>query len=623
VSTDTRPFRDVKLGPREITVEHGDAAHGNDGVMYVRLAQPLGPYPDRMTDKLDYWAEHTPDRTYIAKRVNGGDWRRISYREARDTARKIGQALVNRGLSPERPIAILSGNDLEHAMLALGAMYAGVPFSPLSPSYSLVSTDFGKLRHIFGLLTPGMVFAADGQQFAKAIDAVMPKDAELVNTTNPLPGATLFSELVKAAPGPSLDQAYSRVGPDTVFKILFTSGSVGRPKGVMTTHRMWCSNQEMIRTCWPFLGDEPPVILEWLPWNHVFAGNKDMGVILYNGGSLYLDEGRPVPGQFDETIRNLKEVKPNIYLNVPAGFDALVPYLRRDPEFAKEFFRPLKVLFYAAAGLSQKTWDDLEDLAMQAIGERLLMLTGLGATETAPYALWVGRDALRAGELGLPAPGVTLKLAPSLGKLEARVKGPSVTPGYWRQDDLTKASRDEEGFYKMGDAIKLIDPSNPARGFMFDGRVAEDFKLSSGTWVSVGPLRSGFLAHFVPYARDVIVCGHNRDRVTGLVFPEVAACRGLCPELPATATPAQVIANSAVRAKFQELLRSLAAKSTGASTRFARIILLDTPPSIDAHELTDKGSISQRAVLEHRAALVDKLYENSPLVISADERDRC
>ena len=615
--TAARPFRDVKLGSREVVVERGAG-----GVVYIRLAQPLGKYPARMTDKLDYWAEHAPDRTYIAKRLPGkdgrsGEWRRISYRETRTMARNIGQALVDRGLSAERPIAIVSGNDLEHAMLALGAMYAGVPFSPLSPSYSLLATDYAKLRHIFGLLTPGLVFAASGQQYAGALNAVIPKDAELVVTSDPLSGATMFSDLIETNAGSGIEEAHARVEPDTVFKVLFTSGSVGKPKGVMNTHRMWCSNQEMVRACWPFIAEEPPVILEWLPWNHTFAGNKDMGLILYNGGTLYLNDGKPLPGQFEETIRNLREVAPTIHLDVPVAFDALVPYLRADREFAKHYFSHLKVMFYAAASLSQKTWDDLENIALDVVGERLLMLTGLGSTETAPYAMWVGREAARAGEVGLPAPGVTLKLAPTLGKLEARFQGPSITPGYWRQPELTQAAFDEEGFYKMGDALRYIEEGNPARGFLFDGRVAEDFKLNTGTWVSVGPLRRAFLAHFIRYAREVVIAGHDRGSVTAMVFPDVEACRGLA-QLPAAASVAEVLASTAVRSKFAELLKSLAVKSTGLSTRVARIVLLDTPPSIDKHELTDKGSISQRAVLENRSAVVEEMYADSPRVISAD-----
>jgi feruloyl-CoA synthase len=612
----TRPYRKVALGSREV-----DVTRSGD-VVYVRLKQALGPYPERMTDRIDYWAEHAPDRTYIAKRVMGpdgstGDWHRISYKEAQTIAKRIAQSLLKRGLSPERPIAILSGNDLDHAMLALGAMYAGIPFAPLSPSYSLVSTDYGKLRHIIQLLTPGMVFASNGPQFAKAIEAVVPKDVELVFARDPLPGATTFGSLLESEPGPSYEDAHAKIGPDSIVKFLFTSGSVGKPKGVITTHRMWCSNQEMIRTCWPFLNEQPPVLLEWLPWNHVFAGNKNMGVVIYNGGTLYLNDGKPLPGQFEETIRNLKEVKPTIYLDVPVAFDALVPYLRKDREFAREFFTHTRVLFYAAAGLSPETWAALEDIALDVIGERLLMLTGLGSTETAPYSMWVGGEDTRAGELGIPAPGVTLKVIPALGKLEARFKGPNVTPGYWRQPELTNAAFDEEGFYKMGDALKYIEEGNAARGFIFDGRVAEDFKLNSGTWVSVGPMRSGFLSHFLPLAREVVIGGSNRPSVCALVFPDVEACRKLA-GLPQGSALADIIQQPAVREEFEQRLKSLAAKSTGASTRVARIILLDTPPSIDAHELTDKGSISQRAVLENRAALVNELYAGAPRVISAD-----
>ncbi len=594
--TAARPFRDVKLGSREVVVERGAG-----GAVYVRLAQALGEYPARMTDRLDYWAEHAPERTYVAQRDASGEWRRITYREARERARRIGQALVNRGLSAQRPIAIVSGNDLEHAMLALGAMYAGIPFSPLSPSYSLLVTDYAKLRHVFGLLTPGLVFAASGEQFADALKVVMPADAELVVTRDPLPGATLFSELLETEAGAGIDEAHARVTPDTVFKILFTSGSVGRPKGVMNTHRMWCSNQEMVRTCWPFIAEEPPVILEWLPWNHTFAGNKDMGLVLYNGGSLYLNDGKPVPGQFEETIRNLRDVKPTIHLDVPVAFDALVPYLRKDREFAKQYFSHLKVMFYAAAGLSQKTWEDLENIALETVGERLLMLSGLGSTETAPFAMWVGREAARAGEVGLPAPGMTLKLAPVLGKLEARLKGPNITPGYWRQPELTAAAFDEEGFYKLGDALRYVEEGNAGRGFIFDGRVAEDFKLNTGTWVSTGPLRSAFLAHFVPYAKEVVIAGCDRGCVTAMVFPDVNACREFD--------------EAGLRATFGELLKSFATRSTGLSTRVAAIILLDTPPSIEAHELTDKGSISQRAVLENRTDVVEELYSASPRVI--------
>ncbi len=608
ISPTTAKLRDIRLASTDV-----ELTRKPDGTMYVRALAELGPYPRRMTDRLDYWAALEPDKTFIAQRTPEGPWRRLTYAEAASQARRIGQALVERGLSPQRPIAILSGNDIEHALLGLGAMYAGVPFSPISTAYSLVSKDHGKLKHIFGKLTPGLVFAASGEQYAKAIQAVMPKDAELVCVREPLAGATMFADLLAKPAGEELEQAHAKVGPDTVFKILFTSGSTGMPKGVIYTHRMWTSNQEMVRQCWQFLEDEPPVILEWLPWNHTFAGSKDFGMILYNGGTLYLDDGKPVPGAFEETLRNLREIAPTIVLNVPKGYEAVIPYLRKDPEFRKHYFSKLRALFYAGAGISQEVWDTLQELSVQACGERILMLSGLGATETGPFALWVGKDTRRAGECGVPAPGMELKLLPSGSKLEARVKGPNVTPGYWNEPELTQAAFDEEGFYKIGDALAFVDEADPSKGFVFDGRIAEDFKLSTATWVSMGPLRVEFLAHFAPYAKEVVIAGSNRDYVGALVFPDLDAVRELSPE---PGTVAELLARPEVRAKFRERLVSMAKSSTGSSNRIVRAILMDVPPSIDAHELTDKGSISQRAVLENRADVVDELYSNSARVIS-------
>jgi feruloyl-CoA synthase len=607
-SQSSTPVREIRLAPTDVTLERKA-----DGTMYVRSQQELGSFPERMTDRLDYWAKHKPDQTFIAQRTKEGPWRRLTYAEAAATARRIGQALAQRKLSAQRPIAILSGNDIEHALLGLGAMYAGVPFSPISTAYSLVSKDFGKLKHIFKVLTPGLVFAANGQQFAKAIEAVMPKDAELVCTSDPLPGATMFPDLAAAAEGAELAQAQAQVGPETVFKILFTSGSTGMPKGVIYTNRMWVANQQQVRQCWHFLEDEPPVILEWLPWNHTFAGSKDFGLIVYNGGTLCLDDGKPVPGAFDETLRNLREIAPTIVLNVPKGYEAVIPHLRKDPELRKTYFSHLKALFYAGAGISQEVWDALQDLSIQACGERILMLSGLGATETGPFALWVGKDTRKAGECGVPAPGMELKLIPSGSKLEARVKGPNVTPGYWNEPELTRAAFDEEGFYKLGDALAFVDEADPSKGFLFDGRIAEDFKLSTATWVSMGPLRVNFLAHFAPYAKEVVICGSNRDYVGALVFPDIDACRELSPEPGAVA---ELLARPEVRSKFKERLDSMAKLSTGSSNRIVRAILLDVPPSIDKHELTDKGSISQRAVLENRTEVVDELYRGSDRVIS-------
>ena len=598
------PVREVRFPPADVT-----SRRGADGALYVRPNHPLGPYADKLTERLDHWAAEAPQRVFLAERDAAGDWRKKTYAEVRAAARNIAAALLERPLSPERPIAILSGNDIEHALLGLGAMYAGIPYAPISPAYSLLSSDFGKLRHIFGLLTPGMIFVSDGSPYHRAIEAVAPPDAELVVSRDPAGlRATPFSALQGAVVTAAVDQAHARVGPDTIAKFLFTSGSTGTPKGVINTQRMLCSNQEIVRTMLPFVIDDPPVLCDWLPWNHTFAGNHDFGLVLYNGGSYYIDEGRPVPGSVYATVRNLEDVQPNIFLNVPRGFEAILPYLRDQPGFRRRFFERLRLMYYAAAGLAQPVWDELQELAVEACGERILMLTGLGSTETGPAAMFPYWEEEKAGHVGLPAPGVELKLVPAGEKLEARLRSPSITPGYWRQPELTRAAFDEEGFYRLGDALLFVDRNDPGKGFIFDGRLAEDFKLATGTWVSVGPLRAKFLSHCVPYVRDIVIAGHDRDEVTALIFPNVEACRALVPG----GSDLDVVRSERVRAKFHKLLQELATASTGSSTRIVRALLMEEPPSIDKHEVTDKGSFNQGAVLRNRAALVDELYAPRP-----------
>jgi feruloyl-CoA synthase len=567
-------------------------------VYYVEPTEPLGPFPVRLNERLEYWADRAPTRTLFAKRVNGGDWRRLSFAEARESARNIGQALVNRGLSPERPIAILSGNDLDQAALHLGAMYAGVPFAPISTAYSTVSSDFAKLRYILDLVKPGLIFAANGKKFQKAIEATVAPGTEIVCVDDHLPGATAFSDLVNTLAGSSLEDAYARVNGDTIVKFLFTSGSTGMPKGVINTQRMWCSNQEQIATCFRFLKDEPPVVVDWTPWNHTFGGNHDVGFTIYNGGTLYIDDGRPVTGLFEESVRNLREIPTTFYLNVPRGYECLVPFLRADKKLREVFFSRLNLMFYAGASLSQPVWDELDALSIETTGERVLMLTGLGSTETAPFALASRREVERAGMVGVPAPGVELKLVPNEGKLEARVRGPNITPGYWREEKLTREAFDEEGYYKFGDALRFIDECDPERGFLFDGRLAEDFKLSSGTWVSVGPLRAKFIHHGAPLVKDIVVAGHDRIDITALIIPDSEACLGL--------------SEDETTARFRAVLEQMAVESTGSSNRIARAIVLHEALSADSNEITDKGSINQRSVLSNREALVDDLYSPTP-----------
>jgi feruloyl-CoA synthase len=616
VTAEARRIRPVHLGVIDTTVRRG-----SDGVIYLKSSQPLGPYPIRITDCLERWAGEAPDRTFLAERpaVSGSrrtasaDWRRVSYADALTMVRSIGQALLDRKLSVDRPVLILSGNGVDHGLMALAAMYVGIPYAPIAPAYSLQAQEFTALRQVFERMRPGLVFAADGARFERALREVLPPGVELVTTESVPPGipSTPFELLVCPRNTPDVDAARDRVGPDTVAKVLFTSGSTGRPKGVINTQRMLCSNQEMIRTVLAFLGDAPPVLCDWLPWNHTAGGNHNFGLVLYNGGSLYIDEGKPSPALFGATLRNLREIPCTAHFEVPRFYEMLMPHLRSDAVLRDTFFRDLKLLFYAAAGLGQKFWDELRELSLQACGEELLIMTGFGSTETAPFAFTTGPEGAFAGMVGFPAPELEVKLAPVGAKLEARVRGPNITPGYWRDGALTAAAFDDEGFYKLGDAMRLVDPADPSRGLIFDGRLAEDFKLSTGTWVSVGPLRARILAAAGGLAQDAVITGHDREFAGALVFPNLSVCRDVA-GLAADAPVGDVLGHPAVVRAFQDAIAGLARDGTGSSTFVARAIILDQPPSLDAREITDKGSINQKVVLQRRAALVDELYAPAP-----------
>jgi feruloyl-CoA synthase len=573
---------DLRFAPVRVDVERRP-----DGATLLRSAQPLGPYPRALTEWLARWSEAAPERVFLAERA-GQAWRRLSYRDAYGAVRRIGQALLDRGLGQDRPVAILSDNSVDHALLALGAMHVGVPVAPISPAYSLMSKDFGKLKYIFELIRPGLVWTADPQKFAPALAAVGAASASL-------------AELLETNPGSTLEREHAAVGPDTVAKILFTSGSTGVPKGVINTHRMMCSNQQSWVQIWPFLEERPPVICEWLPWNHTFGGNGTFNMVLRNGGTLHIDGGKPAPGLVETTVRNLKEVSPTMHFNVPRGFDLLLPFLESDAALRASFFRDLDLVFYAGAALPQNLWERIEKLALAEKGGRLTMLSAWGSTETAPMATCVHYPIERAGVIGVPAPGCELKLVPSGGKLEARVRGPNVTPGYYRREDLTRAAFDEEGFYRIGDALKLADPADPGKGLLFDGRVAEDFKLTTGTWVHAGMVRVKLIAAGNPLIQDAVITGHDRDEVGALVFLNPAVAKDLAPD--------------AVRARLAQALKALAADATGSSMHPARVLVMPEPPSIDANEITDKGYINQRAVLERRAALVERLYAGGPDVV--------
>jgi feruloyl-CoA synthase len=586
-----------------------------DGVVVVRTAQPLPPYPDSWIDRLEHWAEIAPDRVFLAERGADGAWRELTYGAAHEQALRIGSALLARGLSPEAPFLILSGNNFEHALLSLAGMMVGAPSCPISTAYSLISQDLGKLKYALDLMTPGLVFASDARAYGRALALVRERGIEIAagDATADELGATPFSVLMETPTSAEAQAARAAITPDGIAKFLLTSGSTGHPKAVVNTHRMLSSNQVMYAEALPFVEDEPPVVVDWAPWAHTFGSNSTVGLIIHNGGSLYIDEGKPTPKGIDATVANLREIAPTIYFNVPKGFEALLPHLQADAELRRRFFSRLNMLFYAGAGLSRPTWDGYRELAIAELGHPIPFTTSLGSTETAPSAVInVRPDADRPGIVGVPHRGVELKLVPNAGKWEARLRGPNIMPGYWRRPDLTAAAFDDEGFYKIGDALRLAEPGNFASGFEFDGRVSEDFKLATGTWVSVGTLRLDFIGKFDPWVRDVVVAGHDRDEVGMLVFPDEAEARRLAPHLPPDMAFADLLVDPSVKQAFRERLSALAARSTGSSTRVVRLALLAEPPSIDLGEVTDKGSLNQRALLANRYADVEALYASAP-----------
>jgi len=591
------------------------------GGMILRSPYELGEYPASQSAWIEKWAAETPDTVFVADRTGpDGAWRKVTYSEFLDKIRAIGQALLNRGLSADRPVALISDNSVDNALLVFGAMHVGIPAVPISPAYSLMSQDFGKLKFITGLVTPGLVFAEDGARFANALSSVDFGDAEIVVSRNAPDGqeVTEFASLLSTDPTDRVDSAAAKVTPDTIAKILFTSGSTGQPKGVVNSQRMLCSNQVAMSQVWTFLNDRPPVTVDWLPWNHTFGGNHNLNMMLRNGGTMYVDGGKPAPGIIDQTIANLKEVSPTIYYNVPRGYDMLLPYLEKDTDLRDTFFKDLDVLFYAAAALTQSAWERLEAQSEAAIGQRVMMLAGWGATETAPDCTHVYWPIEKAGVIGLPIPGCELKLIPNEEKMEIRVRGPNVTPGYWKRDDLTEEAFDEDGFYCIGDAARFEDPDEPKKGIVFDGRVSENFKLSSGTWVFVGGLRTNVVSAAANIIQDAAIAGHNEEVLGLLIFPNVAGCRALCPDASEDAPLPEILARDEVREALKSALQAYNKDNPGSSTRIARALLMAEPPNIDANEITDKGYLNQRAVLGRRADLVEKLYSDDPEVLFVD-----
>jgi feruloyl-CoA synthase len=583
-----------------------------DGGWLLSCRTPLEEYENSVAAMLRGWASTAGDRLLLAERDAAGGWRRITYAEARQAADAIAQALIDRGLGPERPVAVLSGNSVDHALLMLGCLTAGVPIVPVSAAYSLQSRDFAKLRQVLLIAAPALLYVSDTRIFANALATLDPELEVVASTTAVGDGATPFAQLLNTAPGAAVELAFGSVGPDTLAKVLFTSGSTGGPKGVITSHRMLCSNQQAMAQVWPFLRDTPPILLDWLPWSHTFGGSHDFNMVLKNGGSLYIDAGRPAPGLLEATVRNLREVSPTVYFNVPAGFAALLPVLETDEELAARFFARLQVIFYAGASLSPDLWKRLSRLSSRFAGSDVAMTTSWGATESAPAVTSAHFPLTGPGNIGVPLPGVEVKFTPVGAKLELRVKGPNVTPGYLGRPDLTAAAFDEDGFYRTGDAGSLIDPRDGSRGVVFAGRIAEDFKLTSGTWVSTGAVRIAALAAVDGLLRDAVVTGHDRDYLGLLAWINVAAVLRILPASVDAEDPAAVACCPAVVRALRDGLGSYNAGAAGSSSRIARLLLLIIPPSLDAGEITDKGYVNQRAVLDRREEDVNRLHAYEP-----------
>ncbi|SFL88242.1 feruloyl-CoA synthase [Shimia aestuarii] len=590
-----------KYQPHRVTLETRD-----DGTMLYRSGYDMGDSVRRTGDWLHLWAKEAPERVFLAER-SGAGWREERYGAVLDKVRAIAEALLARGLNAETPILILSGNGVDHGLLSLAGQYAGIPTVPVAEQYSLIHGAHGRLRHAIELIRPKMAYIVDADQYGEALALDAFEGIDIVaSRTHGRPGVTAFDDLLRGDRGVDVDGAFDALRPESVVKILMTSGSTSAPKGVMTTHGMMCANQAMIADALPFLKARPPVIVDWLPWNHVFGGSHNFNMMLANGGALYIDEGKPVKGLFERTVENLRLKTGTLSFNVPVGFGLLLKALEGDAGLRQRYFEDLDMIFYAGASLPQDIWDGLQAMAREVRGDVPLMTSSWGLTETAPATMIQHEPTERSGVVGVPMTGVTLKLVPDDEmRCEVRVRGPNVMPGYFRNIEKTQEAFDEEGFFLTGDAMRFVDRNDPARGMRFDGRISEDFKLSTGTWVRAAQLRLDMLTCLAPLAAELVITGADRDEIGVMVFPNLA-------ELEAEGFDmAEADGALSDALLLGEIRRRLAARDrevSGSSSRVARAIVLAEPASMAESEMTAKGNLNYRRILERRKALLDRLY---------------
>ncbi|GGD76583.1 feruloyl-CoA synthase [Emticicia aquatilis] len=579
-----------------------------NGIVHFKNEQALADFPIKITDKLEHWAKIKPEHTFISRRnLVTKDWEKLSYAETFEKVRNIAQYLINLEFTSGETVVILSENSLEHALLVLASVHIGITYTPISPPYSLVSDDFGKLKHCLELMTPKVIFAQSGKVYQKALELSKTIFPEAIVITADGENGGHFQEMLLTKPTTDVETAATKVNADTIAKVLFTSGSTGLPKGVMNHQGMWCANLQQITQVFPFMQQQPPIFIDWLPWNHTFGSNHNFGLALYNGGTILIDDGKPTPKGIEETVQNLREISPTAYFNVPKGFEMLIPYLEKEPALRENFFKNLNILFYAGASLAQPVWNRLEELAVETIGVKIPIITGLGCTESGPSAMFANWGGAFSGLLGVPVAGMDVKLVPDGDKMEARYKAPNVTKGYWRNSEATAAAFDEDGYYKTGDAVKFLDENNPDKGLVFDGRIAEDFKLSTGTWVNVGVLKAKVISTGSPIIQDVVLAGLDKEYIGAILFLNADACRKLANLSPEISNK-EAYLNVEVEKFINNWLAEFNKTSTGSSTVIKKYVIAIEPPSIDLGEITDKGSLNQRAVLKHRFDLVNEMY---------------